>query len=244
VKKEEDVYKAYISIDGTSYGSFDVQDVFKDGYVGVRIWNATITIYDLKVTSNKLKQETIINTEDASGWAVEELLKANKNKLVSPRVASGMKKDITRAEFAALTVKLYEAMTKKEATPLNASTFLDTTDLDALKAASLGIVQGSNGYFRPDDSVTRQEMAIMYYKALDTVFKFYGKELPKTDGILTMNDKGQVASWSSSYVDFVFDNGIMKGDNNKFNPKGKAPREQAIVVLNRVFEKYFNLITK
>lgn len=179
------------------------------------------------------------DVSSASGWAKEELEESFSYDLVTRRVAGNFQNKITRAEFASLVVRLYEKLTNEHPDPAPRNTFSDTTDQDVLKAKGLGIVNGKgDGTFAPKALVTRQEMAIMYYKALDEAYRELGERIKQPDGILTMSDKDQVASWASKYVDFVYENNIIKGSNGNFNPLGNATREQAIVVLKRVYEKY------
>lgn len=179
------------------------------------------------------------DVSSASNWAQGEIEEAYSYDLIPNRVSGNFKQMITRAEFASLVVRLYEKLTNTYPDAAPSDTFSDTSDKDVLRANKLGIVNGrGNGTFAPNDLVTRQEMAIMYYKALDKAYNKLGKTLNKTDGILTMNDKSKVASWAKIYVDFVHEKNIIKGSGGNFNPLGNAPREQAIIVLKRVYENY------
>lgn len=179
------------------------------------------------------------DVSSASSWAQEEIEVAFSHDLVTSKVQGEFQKNITRAEFASLVVRLYENMTEKIAETAPNSTFTDTEDNDILKAYNLGIVSGKgNGIFAPNELVTREQMAIMYYKALEAIHKNAGKTLSGTDGVLTIKDKLEVASWANKYVDFVYENEIIVGNNGYFLPKGNATRQEAIIVVKRVYEKY------
>lgn len=179
------------------------------------------------------------DVSSASSWAQEGIEVAFSYDLVTSKVQGEFQKNITRAEFASLVIRLYENMTEKIAEPAPNNTFIDTEDIDVLKAYNLGIVSGKgDGIFAPNELVTREQMAIMYYKALEAIYKNAGKTLNSTDGILTIKDKSEVASWATKYVDFVYENRIIVGSNGNFIPKGNATRQEAIIVVKRVYEKY------
>ncbi|WP_281812466.1 S-layer homology domain-containing protein [Vallitalea longa] len=179
----------------------------------------------------------------ADTWAQSEIEDAYMYDLMPYKlVMSNLKDKITRAEFAALVVKMYESMTGEYVEQAPFDTFEDSEDEDVLKANTLGIMKGSNGKANPNNLVTRQEMATMYYRTLDKVYNYFGEEIEATDGILTAKDKDLVASWCTKEVDYINENNIMKGSNGNFNPLDNAPIEQAIVVVKRVYEDELDLI--
>lgn len=176
----------------------------------------------------------------ASGWAEDELLKAVDNKIISNDdfndVQGGYSNNISREDFAMLGVRLYKAMTGITPQKAASNTFTDTTNSDVLMANKLGIINGKgNGKFKPYDKLTRQEMAIMMKRTLDSI----GTNYYKGDGVLNINDKKSVSSWATQGVDFAYDNGFMKGDGVNFRPLDNTTVEQAVIIVNRVFEKYY-----
>ncbi|MBQ3077769.1 MAG: S-layer homology domain-containing protein, partial [Clostridia bacterium] len=104
-----------------------------------------------------------------SEWANEELAKADAMGLI-PDVLQGadLTAPITRAEFAAVSVKVYEALANGEALPAVSNPFVDTSDLEVLKAYNTGITAGvSDTEFAPDALLNREQCATM----LTRVFK-------------------------------------------------------------------------
>lgn len=177
--------------------------------------------------------------QGASSWAEPELYDAKENGIVGESDfldnIGGYSNKITRTEFAKLIMNLYEQMTGNLPAAASSSTFTDTTDENVLRAYNVGIISGKgNGHFAPNDFITRQEMAIMMSRALDSMNIDYNKG----DGVLTVSDKSQVASWAKAGVDFAYEEGFMKGDGVNFSPKANTPIDQAVVIVNRVFEKY------
>lgn len=110
----------------------------------------------------------------------------------------------------------------------NAATFTDLSGhwaADAIyKWAGYGIINGFEGTFRPDDSITRGEMAVILDNMMDYQVaasnKFSDLQSGKfyTDSILKANAAG-----------------IINGDGAKVRPTDKITREEAAVMLSRAF---------
>lgn len=196
----------------------------------------------------------------ASQWAALELEKAVGNSLYPDRLkGADLTKPITRAEFAAVALKLYEALSGKTAAPAPASTFTDTKDTDVLKAYALDIVAGVGGNkFAPDDYVNREQAATMLtrvYKKLNwegwtlAGDSAYTKHSLDNKGVPPFADDALISSWAKPSVYFMAKYEIIKGlGGNKFAPKNttateitagyaNATREQALAISNRTFEK-------
>ena len=104
---------------------------------------------------------------NASDWAIPELENAIAVGVYPAALENkDLTADITRAEQAALTVKIYEAVTGKEA-PSGENPFTDTTDAEIVKAFKLGITSGTTATtFSPDDNLTREQAAAMLARAV------------------------------------------------------------------------------
>ncbi|MCT4686116.1 S-layer homology domain-containing protein [Vallitalea sp.] len=176
------------------------------------------------------------DVSSASSWAQPEIEEAYYYDLMPYKLMSSNLKDkITRAEFASLVVKMYETITGEVVKQAPIDTFDDTDDIDVLKANALGIMLGSNKQAKPNELVTRQQMAVMYYRTLSEVYNFFGEEMKSTDEVLTINDKNLIANWALKAVDYINENNIMKGSNGSFNPTDNAPIEQAVIVIKRIY---------
>lgn len=186
------------------------------------------------VGGNEFSTESTIglrpNYKNYSKWATEELNSANKIGLISPAVQEDMRKEMTRKEFTDAVVRGYERKTGT-VLPEGKNIFKDTEDPSVLKAAELGIVQGDGkGYFLPEDTMTRQEMAIMAVNFLDAVHRL-PKEIPEK----TFNDHEDISSWAKKAVETAGGLGILKGDpKNNFRPKGSVTREEGIILVYRI----------
>ncbi|MCT4542152.1 MAG: DUF1080 domain-containing protein [Vallitalea sp.] len=173
----------------------------------------------------------------ASDWATEELDSASQNGIDNGY--QDYSYNITRVQFAELIMNMYNQMTGKYPNPAPSNTFSDTTDKNVLMAKTAGIIGGKGkGIFAPEAPITRQEMAIMMSRSLDSMdIDYY-----KGDGVLTVADKDSVAGWAVAGVDFAYENGIIKGNGTHFKPLANTPIQQAVIIVNRVFEKYYKPI--
>jgi hypothetical protein len=162
---------------------------------------------------------------DISGhWAESGI-----NKLVSQGAVGGypdgsFKPDntITRAEFATMLVKAFGLTTQSKA--VFADTYGHWANDYISSAASSGIISGyENNIFRPDDLITREQMAVMIFKAA---------KLAQTAGTNKFTDSGSISAWAAEAVAGVTENGIMKGyQDNTFKPRGNATRAEAVTTV-------------
>ena len=168
-----------------------------------------------------------------SDWAQEQVDSAAAKGLMPDCLGDDFTVNITRAEFAAVAVELYEAMSGEAAPAPGESPFKDTDDPVVIQANGLGIVNGKgDGVFAPNDPVTRQEAALM----LSRVYTKLGGELPKVEST-TFDDNGKVSGWAMDAVAFMSGKEIVNGvGDNKFAPTGSASIEQALIIALRMLE--------
>ena len=183
---------------------------------------------------------------EASDWAKEELARADELGLI-PDCLEGedLTQDITRAEFAAVAVKVYEALSGTAALPNTVNPFTDTSDIEVLKAYNLGITNGTSATeFSPDALLNREQAATM----LTRTFKratMNGWTL-QSDGQFALTytkpaafaDDKDISDWAKDSVYFMAANGIVGGvGNNKFAPKNVTTEEQATGYANATREQ-------
>lgn len=193
---------------------------------------------------------------DASSWAIPELQKAADLGLIPDiLIGADMKKPITRREFAAICVKVYENLGNTKAQPVAENPFTDCDDPEVLKAYKLGVTNGtSKTTFSPDMVLDREQAATMLTRAykvvtmdgwtLETDSKF-PLEYEKPPAFA---DDDLISSWAKDSVYFMAANNIIKGvSDNKFAPRNttsaeeatgyaNATREQALLIAARMVE--------
>ena len=204
-----------------------------DYFTGESFYNAGLTrVVNCTFTGNMWQSRPDIPPPTAGGptaWAVEQVNSAIEAGLVPLSLQSNYTQATTRAEFCALAVALYESL-KGEIT--GRETFSDTNDVNVQKAASIEVVTGmGNNLFAPDDTLTREQAAVMLARLANAVGKPFLKQAP------AFTDGGSVSPWAVEGVGQVQAAGIMGGvGNDRFAPKDPYTREQSIVTIMRVFE--------
>ena len=171
-----------------------------------------------------------------SGWAEAEIQEAYNNGLTYPGIMYDYDRAITREEFCTLAVKLYEELTGLN--PIHdANPFNDTNNPEVLKAYSLGIINGiSATQFAPASNVTRQEMCVMIYRALDIAGRNISVD---PTAAFPFTDYADIASWAINEVKFCNQNGIMNGTSpTTIDPLLNTPREQAIILVGRTYNEF------
>ena len=176
---------------------------------------------------------TLTVDAEVSDWAREQVDSAAIKGLMPDCLGDDFTENITRAEFAALAVELYEAMSGETAPAPGESPFSDTNDPVIIQANALGIVGGmGDGTFAPDKLVTREQAALM----LSRVYTKLGGEIPQVEGT-TFADNGEISNWAMDALAFMADQEIVNGvGGNKFDPQGNASIEQALIIALRMFE--------
>lgn len=138
---------------------------------------------------------------------------------------------ITRAEAATIFYRLLTDATRKAyATSYNSFKDVPATawyNTAVSTMAKLGIVNGgADGYFRPNDPITRAEIAAMiarcdgaYYTGSSTVFSdTYGH-------------------WAAGYIDRAYELGWINGYGTTYAPDRYISRAETVAVLNRVLNR-------
>lgn len=191
-----------------------------------------------------------------SAWAQTEVEKAEQLGLI-PETLQGkdLTASITRGEFAAVAVKVFENLSGTKALPIVNNPFTDTNDIEVLKAYGIGAVNGTSATtFTPNALLNREQCAAM----LTRVFKritLAGWTLD-TDSSFTLSytmpakfaDDADISAYARDSVYYMVANQIIKGvGSNMFAPKNtttdqeargyaNATREQALAIAVRMVE--------
>lgn len=144
---------------------------------------------------------------------------------------------ITRAEFIKLLV-LAQNINLSEAEDIELK-FADNDSLPDwaipyIKAAVMnGLINGKNienkNYFAAGDFITREEIAAMIGRAIDSD--------KKSDRLF--NDSQGISSWASKEVSKLIELGIISGyDDNTFKPKDNASRTESSVMIYKYLKLF------
>ncbi|WP_127496791.1 S-layer homology domain-containing protein [Paenibacillus glycanilyticus] len=173
--------------------------------------------------------------DTATHWAKKEV-DALASLLIIDGVGNGAfdpNRSVTRAEFTALVVRLFGL-----ATPAAAGNgkFGDVQTSDwfasAVAAATgAGLINGyENGEFRPDQTISRDEMAVILARGL----AFAGHK-GDAAGAEAFADQSDIPAWAAEATSQLAGLGIVNGKpGNAFDPEGEATRAESAVMMFRM----------
>jgi uncharacterized repeat protein (TIGR01451 family) len=96
-------------------------------------------------------------------------------------------------------------------------------------AEKAGIFQGADGRFRPDDSISREELAVVLIRLLEL-----GDEATMPSGN-AFSDHASISAWASESVAAAVRLGLIQGDeSNRFNPQAEATRAESAAMIHRL----------
>lgn|GEM_PF-6684559 len=163
--------------------------------------------------------------ESIKFMAAEGIINGFEDKTFAPDI------NVKRSEFAAMISKALAL--EEEAENCYSDVAEDAWYKEyAEKCTAAGIIEGSDGQFRPEDLITREEMAVIIYRSE----KYFGLIDDETaEELTTFRDDNEISIWAKKAVAQTVNDGIIKGmGDNCFCPKLSATRAQAAVVLEKL----------
>lgn len=145
----------------------------------------------------------------------------------------GVGKPMTRSAFAVVLSRFFAWDTSAPYGGIYPDVAADAWYAGALQAAyDHGAVTRQSGSFRPSDPITREELAVMLVRALG-----YGNiaGLAQEDAVPFTD-----VTTNAGYIAMAYELGLVNGtDSTSFSPDRYATREQAAVLLMRLYDKYY-----
>jgi len=201
----------------------------KDGVYYARIRSMTNSSY--LVISNPV---TVISVENH--WS-KEIVNNLASRLVIAKPESFMPDgEITRGEFAeyiARAIGIFRTQSEKKIQFSDVDTEDKLADAIAL-AANYGIINGfTDGTFRPDLKISREEAMAMYARTMDII----GLEETDSYKIESYRDVDQIAQWAYAYVKKVIGAGIFVGrTEDTIDPKGTFTYAEAAAAISNLLK--------
>ncbi|MBQ3463816.1 MAG: S-layer homology domain-containing protein [Clostridia bacterium] len=198
------------------------------------------------------------NNDEPSGWAADELTRAYEINAAPYDLKDKIDYDapMTRTMFCyVLSTMLRRADMMPEDIDEDIE-FTDTESNTIRKLATAGIISGyDDGSFRPEGEITRQEAAVLLYRAAlsaygNNVLEEYDKEMAEyfeekgesTERALfatydTYSDDKDINEWAYLPVYFLRDWNIMQGmTDGSFSPEMTYTNEQSIATILRLYD--------
>lgn len=165
-------------------------------------------------------------------WAETQIKKWAEKGLVGGYLDGTFKpnNEVTRAEFVALVNRAFGIT--------NAGAEANFTDVqegqwcyqDVAAAKAAGYIAGyTDGSFRPNQTITRQEVASILVRLMDLE--------QTTEGLEQFNDAGQIPAWSRGAIGAIVKAGLMVGyTDGTFQAVRSITRAEAVVTLDRALD--------
>ncbi|MGN7457789.1 5'-nucleotidase C-terminal domain-containing protein [Paenibacillus pasadenensis] len=167
-------------------------------------------------------------------WAAAAVQELAGKRIVAGKTASAFAPGdaVTRAEFAVLLARTLG---------LTAGSAASFTDIAAgawyadgiAAAAEAGLIGGyEDGSFRPQQRITRQEMAVMTLRAVQLAGR--QASAPQAEAV-AFADSGRIASWAQAAAAELSRYGLIQGDDQgRFQPLAGATRAESAALLQRL----------
>lgn len=189
-----------------------------------------------------LAAQGTVHASDLSEWALTDYESASRAGLIAYDTAqNSLSGNITRGEFCELLIKLFKTLSDKEIYTPEVFPFEDSDSIPVAQAYALGIVSGrTETEFKPDDEITREEMAKLIVNTLKSAEINLVTLKSEAEEILSgYSDSANISPWAFSEVATAMKYSVISGvSDTLLLPESGATREQAIAMINRVYTQF------
>ena len=174
-------------------------------------------------------------SDTANHWADGDICQ-----LASRMIVNGVDKynylpegEVTRAQFAAILTRALDLQgenTSKKFSDIKGDEWFAQ---NINTAVAFGMIEGyPDGTFKPDASITRQEVASMVTRALDVAGE---KQNSNANIVERFKDASTIGGWAKESVARAVDNGIINGyPDGSFAPQQTCTRAESAVMVKRM----------
>ena len=169
----------------------------------------------------------------ANHWAGESIRRCVELGFFQGQSASrfGLGQKMTRSAFTVVLCRFFGWETTAPAKAIYQDVPADAWYAGAVEAAySHGALTDQREHFRPNDPITREELAVMLVRAMGYgTIAGLAQDLPMPFRDVTTN---------TGYITMAYDLGLVSGTTaDTFSPNRAATREQVAVILMRLYDK-------
>ena len=221
---------------------FEVLNVAQDN---TSVWQTVYVTPDGSADLERAEALTksLVNFKDMEGhWASYDVSVMATKEMVQG-VSEGVydpDSTITRAQFVTILDRAmkYELVSEDSFADVPADSWYYTYVATANKNGLLKDLPTADG-FKPDAPITREEMALLIYNAIQAIGKNdeWIEDLPDTYD--NFEDSASVSDQAKTALRYLIRTGIIKGTSDtKVSPEQTATRAQAAVILKRFMEGF------
>lgn len=100
-------------------------------------------------------------------------------------------------------------------------------------ASSYGIVNGSNGMFKPESVISRQDTMVM----ISQILKGLNLNVNTDTSVLTQfSDVNNISGYAQESVAILVNSGIISGSNGKLNPTKAVTRAEMATIMSKLYD--------
>ncbi|MGN0507534.1 MAG: S-layer homology domain-containing protein [Lachnospiraceae bacterium] len=193
--------------------------------------NYTTTQVDMFTLSAKSDAKMSVEFQSDVNFALDNGL------LDTALLGSDYTKSINRLQLCSIAVRLAEELTGKEISYTSFDNFKDTKNLYTRKAYAAGFFSDISSaiILVPSKTVTRQEMATVFYRVLQYVKENSSyRYTDYTSNLSAYTDSGELKSWAVEAMAFMNALGLLEGTSDTtLSPNAICTIEQAVAVAYR-----------
>ena len=222
-----------------SYNLIVFQKKFRRWYIVKR----KTTVLSLLIVGSLLFSANVSAEDISTHWSYENFMYAKDKGFIQGDQHGNLNPDkaITRAEFATTIVKAMKLQlpvtTVEEHTTKPFKSFNDVAVNDWFYnevsiATYYDLIKGDEfGNFKPSDLISREEMAVILYRAVQHL------QYDSIKFTLNFSDNAKISNWAVEEIQHILSNGLMTGlPDGSFGPQLTASRAEAVTVLRRLLE--------
>lgn len=173
----------------------------------------------------------------SSHWAAEVIDKLANEGIITAKSNNYFRPNnaVTRGEFCSFIARMLDLELKAVENYFSDVTLSTDNSIYIEAVKRYGIIKGyEDGTFKPDKTMSRQEMAAVIKRVYD---KETGLSANVSQYNINFTDKDQIRDWAVSSVKLCNKLGIMKGRaNGGFYPYDSTTRAESAVIINRLME--------
>lgn len=221
-REGQGIYDIDLYSGGSSYCWLGILVPKSDGFPYLQLSNG----YDKGAKYSWLNTDPSYGYDWKNHWAKVEIEKAMNDGWIDKTDKFRPDDSMTRAEFVKTLNRAFGLTTTSGKVFEDTKTHWAKNEIDI--AVTNGVCGGvSDTKFNPDGDITRQEVAKM-------VVAYKNVADSNHDKLNAYSDKSLIDNWALDYVEGAIEQGYMKGNDGKFNPKGKITRAEAVTTLGRI----------
>lgn len=239
IKLAEDVLKK--ASDPARIGLFRVEADGRLTFVGGKVTDGKLKV-KMHGFSRYVLGEVNISFNDLAGhWAKDdvELMAAKYVARGLPGGGFAPAGAVTRAQFAAMLVRAMGLPAARASMTFSDVKATDWFFGELMTAVNAGVITGfADGTFRPDDPVTREQVAAMVARALKASGRVALTDAQAVQILAAFGDAGGVSGWARADLALAVREGIINGQTAaRIAPQAGATRAEAVVMVARYWKK-------